>query len=217
MSKGLYILIVFPYFSQLKALNAQDLHNEKMLLSQVAAGSEEAFRTLFDAYSSRLLQFALQLTGNRELAEDLVQDSFLTLWVRREQLTEIEHFSAYLYRMVRYAVLRGLKRKAIEADAVENKIKPLPPEPEQDDLLHIKFVKEVLNRAVQELPEQQRKVWLLRREEGRRTKEVAELLGISEITVKRHLGAAQQKLRDTLQQEFPLEGGILIIILGLIS
>jgi len=188
-----------------------------MLLAEVAAGSEDAFRTVFDAYSPRLLQFALQLTGNRELAEDIVQDSFLTIWVRREQLSEIDHFSAYLYTMVRHAVFRGLKRKAMAADAVEHKLAPLPPEADQDELLHIKQVREVLNRAVQELPEQQKKVWLLRREEGRRTKEVAQLLGISEITVKRHLGAAQAKLRDRLKQEFPLEGGILIIILGLIS
>jgi RNA polymerase sigma-70 factor (family 1) len=191
--------------------------SEHALLQRVAAGDQQAFRVLFDAWTSRLYHYTFQLTGSRELAEDIVQDSFLKIWLRRDQLPSIENFGAYLFRMAQNAVLNGLRRKATESMVLEKRMALPQPDAEPDTLLHIKLVKNVLEEAVKTLPEQQQKVWRLRREQGKHIKEIAGDLGLAEPTVKRHLSKAQATLRSILEKEFPMEGGILLTLLGLWS
>lgn len=190
-------------------------YDEKGLLLQVSAGDEQAFRELFTAWSPKLYHFTLGLTGSPELAEDIVQDSFLKIWLRRDRLSEVEHFSSYLFRMARNQIVSGIRRKAMENLILDKRIGQPEPEAGVDEHLHIKLVKNVIEQAVQQLPEQQRRVWRLRRQEGLRIKEVAAALGISEVTVKRHLTQAQSTLRQVLETEFPFDAGILGILLAI--
>lgn len=190
-------------------------YNEWDVLRQVAEGDEQAFGILFTAWSSRLYQFTFQLTRSRETAEDIVQDSFLKIWLRRDRLAAIDNFSAYLFRMARNAVADGVRRKGLELAMPDrigggNKINDDP-----ETGLHIKLVKRVLEQAIRNLPEQQHKIWRLNKEHGKRAKEIADELGISESTVKQHLHRATTSLRAELLREFPLEGGILLVILGI--
>ena len=191
-------------------------YHEKALLRQVAKGDEKAFRTLFNAYRDRLYFYVLQIQQSKEVAEDIVQDTFLRIWLRRDQLPAIDHFNAYIFRMAQNAVMTGLRRKALETTILQEKIMPAQEEAGVDEELHFKFVKDTLQKAVNALPEQQKKVYLLRRVEGMRIREIAEALNISEVTVKRHLGQAQKALRYTIETNFPYESGILLIIFGIL-
>lgn len=197
-------------------MNQSSTYDDKTLLLQVSQGNELAFQELFNAWSSRLYHFTLGLTKTHELAEDIVQDTFLKIWLRRDRLNAVEHFSAYLFRMAQNAVVDSLKRQANEVLILERNISVFTEDPEPDSRLHIKLVKNVLEEAVRKLPAQQQKVWRLRREYGKRIKEIAAEMGISEMTVKGHLNRAQASLRSDLEREFPLEGGILMLILGLL-
>ncbi len=197
-------------------MSTQTQYNEKALLLQVAKGDEKAFRTLFDAYRNRLYFYTLQITSSREMAEDIVQDTFLKIWLRRDQLNKINHFNAYIFQVAQNAVLSGLRRKATEAAILEGKLEPPLAEAELDEKLHFKLIKGVLQKSVDALPEQQKKVYMLRREEGYPIKEIAQIMDISEITVKRHLSQAQKTLRKALEDFFPFEGGILLVIFGLL-
>jgi RNA polymerase sigma-70 factor (family 1) len=191
-------------------------NNEKALLEQVANGDEKAFRLLFDTYRNRLFFYTLQITSSREMAEDVVQDTFLKIWLRKDQLSRIDHFNAYIFKMAQNGVLSGLRRKAIEEAILEGKMEAGTPEPDIDQKLHFKQVKGVLQLAVDNLPPQQRSVYLLRREEDRQIREIARLMGISEVTVKRHLTQAQKTLRQALLDAFPYESSILIVIFGIL-
>lgn len=198
-------------------MNTQHSYNEKNLLFQVSKGDEKAFRVLFDAYHNRLYFYTLQITNSREMAEDIVQDTFLKIWLHRDRLTDIGHFNAYLFRVAQNAVFSGLRRKALEASILEGKLEPPPAEAEPVEKLHFKMVKGVLQKAVDTLPEQQKKVYMFRREEGYPIREIAQIMDISETTVKRHLTQAQKTLRKALEDSFPYEGGILMVIFGLLS
>ena len=191
--------------------------HEKDLLQRIAKGDEEAFHRLFDAYRNRLYFYTLQITGSKELAEDTVQDTFLRIWLHREQLLGVVHFNAYIFRIARNGVLNGFRRKALEATIIRERSEQQQYEPEAEEKLHFKLVRSELQKAVDALPQQQRRVYLLRREEGRPIKEIAALLDISEITVKRHLTQAQKQLRQVIENRFPFESGILLIIFGLLS
>lgn len=189
-------------------------HTEKDLLLRVAEGDENAFRLLFTQWSSKLYHFIYQLSGSKETAEDILQDSFLKIWLRRDRLDSIDNFSAYLFRMAKNAVADSVRRRALEAALPKRILSDGYASDDPDAGLHIKLVKNVLEQAVRNLPEQQQKVWRLRREYGKRIREISDELGISENTVKRHLGLATDNLREELRREFPLEGGILLVLLG---
>lgn len=77
------------------------LFDETEILLQVAAGNERAFTILFRRYSSKVYSFALKLTRSEELAEEVVQEVFIKIWLNREGLGEIQEFGAYLNRINR--------------------------------------------------------------------------------------------------------------------
>jgi len=194
-----------------------DTVHEKKLLQEVAAGSTVAFRTIFDAYRDRLYSYLLSITSSHETSEDILQESFLKIWLRRNELSQVENFGGYLFRMAMNGAINGLRRKALEATARNNT--PLNPAPAAapDVQLHFKEVRQVINRVVDTLPIQQKRVYQLRREDGMRIKEIADMMKISDITVKRHLTEAQKKIREAIERSFRDDALILLIILGLAS
>lgn len=192
-------------------------HNEKALILKVAEGDEKAFRALFDTYRNRLYFYTLQITSSKEMAEDIVQDTFLKIWLRREQLRQVEHFNAYIFRVAQNTILSGIRRKALEAAILAGKVASPHDEESADERLHFKMIKTALQKAVNSLPEQQKKAYKLRREDGLGIQQIARIMGISPNTAKRHLTEAHKTLRQCLRHSFPHEGGILMIISGLLN
>jgi len=190
-------------------------YDEKALLAKVAAGNETAFRMLFDAYRNRLYFYILRLTASKEVAEDVLQDTFLKIWLNRENLHRIEHFNAYLFRAAQNGVITGLRRKALETSIINDNPEPLTVQIIPDQQLHYKQVKTTVEEAIETLPPQQKKVFQLRREEGRNIQEIAAIMNISGFTVKKHLTAAQKTIRQALETSFPDDWAILLLILGL--
>lgn len=190
-------------------------YDEKALLAKVAAGDETAFRLLFDAYRNRLYFYIFRLTLSKEVAEDILQDTFLKIWLNRDQLNRVEHFNAWIFKVAQNGVLTGLRRKAVEASIINDKQEQNTQQLIPDQQLHFKQVKTTLQEAIEALPPQQKKVFLLRREEGRRINEIANLMNISGLTVKKHLTAAQKTIRQALETSFPDDWAILLIIWGM--
>src|SRR5690242_18394428 len=88
--------------------------NEKRLLMQVSEGGEEAFGTLFHQYRNRLYAFIFGIVRSREMAEDVVQDVFLKIWIRREELAAVDNFKAYLFRISQNHAINHLRRMSKE-------------------------------------------------------------------------------------------------------
>ena len=119
--------------------------------------------------------------------------------------------------MAQNGVISGLRRKAVEESILSEKQNQQQTQEVPDQQLHYKQVKGVLQKAIEALPPQQKKVFLLRREEGRKISEIASLMNISGLTVKRHLTAAQKTIRHALETSFPDDWAILIIIWELLK
>ncbi len=213
------IPVVHHFFPNncIKAVPEGSLHNEKQLLSRIATGDEKAFRILFDGYRDRLYYYTLRVTDSSLLAEDIVQDTFLKIWLHRDRLKEVTHFNAYIFRMVRNSVFSGLRRRALETTILSGKTKEAEAGAGPDELYHFKEVRTILQRAVDALPVRQRSVYILRRDEGRSIREIAQNMDISEITVKRHLTQAQKNLREVLEAAYPFDAAVLILIFGLLT
>ena len=82
---------------------------EKDLLRQIAEGNETAFKTLFEKYRNKLYHYLLHITKSREVAEEIVMDVFLKLWLGKELVREIDHFDAFLFRVAQNKAIDFLR------------------------------------------------------------------------------------------------------------
>ncbi|WP_336725891.1 RNA polymerase sigma factor [Paraflavisolibacter sp. H34] len=174
---------------------------DKEWILQVAEGNEAAFRQLFDHYWDHIYSVAFALTKSSPLAEEIVQDVFLKIWIRREQLPAIDKFDGYLFMVARNHIYNELRKKTAEqpfVDHLEQYFLETSALPEQQLLL--KETKQLILKAVAQLPAQQRAVYELSRNEGLDHARIAEKLGISKLTVKSHMTKALQAIRQYLEK-----------------
>ena len=172
------------------------LHSEKELLELIAKNDEFAFAKLFNHYKDRIFSIALKLTKSNVIAEEIVQDVFLNIWLRRAKLFEIQNFSAYLFIVTRnnvYKVLKGIaKDYKVVLLSDENQ---LSSSLDTSDILIEKEYKLLLQCAIDRLPNQQKKVYRLIRDKGLKREEVALQLNIQPETVKFHMAQAIKNIR----------------------
>jgi len=185
-------------------------HN-KELFERVAHGDEEAFTTLFFHYTKKLFPFLLKKLRSDELAEELLQDIFLKLWIYRERLTGMESPESYLFRITANRVsdyFRGEhKKKQMQFSGA------LSDEDPADDPLEpmdIREARRILEEGVRALPEQRRKIYNLK-QAGYHYREIADQLDISPNTVRNQLVNANRFLLEFLRGRGL---GVLLLILS---
>jgi len=170
------------------------LDEEKALLSKIAGGDETAFRIVFNQYYRLLGAHILRITKSQEIAEEVVQDVFLKIWMSRETLSSIQDFRAYLYVVSRNHALNCLKKVAREGivqgqtNWVDLENRPFPEETGELDYYSL------IDEAIDSLPPQQQKVYLLSRHEHLRYHEIASHLNLSRETVKKYLQIATESI-----------------------
>ena len=171
-------------------------YNEEELLAFIANGDELAFTRLFDNYRDRIYSIAFRITHSTTIAEEIVQDVFLKIWLRRGRLVEIENFNAYLFVITRNHVYKTLKQiaKNYELTAITEKDQLA----DTNDSAYLVMEKEynfLLQKAIDRLPSQQKKVYQYIKEKGLKREEAAGLLHLSPETVKYHLAEAMKNIR----------------------
>ncbi|MEO9209952.1 MAG: RNA polymerase sigma-70 factor [Ginsengibacter sp.] len=179
--------------------------DEKNLLQQVSEGNEQAFRQLFDTYKNKIYFYILKITESEDVAEDVVQNIFLKLWINRANLIQIQNLNAYLYRMSHNYAINGLKRMARETLALAeiNKQEAKSYNSADENVIH-KDVQQLLNKAIEQLPTQQKLVFKMSWNEGLKQEEIAQRLNISILTVKKHKGEALRKIRENIHKSYGL-------------
>jgi RNA polymerase sigma-70 factor (family 1) len=173
-----------------------NLHGLENLLVRISEGDEHAFACLFNKYKNKIYSITLRLTESTDLAEDVVQDIFLKLWLRREKIAEIADFENYLFIMIRnevYSAFRSSVRKNQLSEVLAYST-PISDNHTLSSVIENEYA-QVLKEAVNRLPLQQRQVYLLSREEDMKRDEIAKVLQISSETVKTHLSRALRYIR----------------------
>jgi RNA polymerase sigma-70 factor (ECF subfamily) len=174
-------------------------YNEPAQLKAVAAGDMQAYQRLFELYWNLVYGIGLNLTKSPELAKDLVQDIFLKVWDNREKLAGVKDFRSYLYTIAKHRVHDQIRSKVFHAsnrEFLENYFNYSESSPEQ--LLERKESMEVLEAAIEKLPEQLRQVINLRRWEGLTHQEIAIKLNISPLSSKTYMVRALMALRKAM-------------------
>jgi RNA polymerase sigma-70 factor (ECF subfamily) len=184
---------------------------QDILLAKVAAGDEGAFRTLFDGHRDKLYAYMLRLSKERVVAEDIVQEVFLKIWMGREQLKTVRNFDAYLFTIARNHAFNLSKQITYRRELLVRISSDQP----QSDLsteneVDYKYLRSLLAQELSKLPPQQRKIFALSRFEGLSNEDIALQQSISVGTVKKHLSLATQTLKAALKDKMEM-----VIILGI--
>lgn len=179
--------------------------SDEKVLAALQNGSKAAFEMLFKTYYRPLCTYANTFLHDRDEAEEIVQNAFITFWDRR-QSTEIEKsVKSYLYRMVRNSCLNTLRHEKVKREHASEQLKttvdahdPVSQSLASDEL------EQRIQTAMQSLPEQCRLVFQLSRFEELKYQEIAGQLNISVKTVENHMGKALKIMREQLKDYLPL-------------
>lgn len=170
-----------------------DAFVEQEIIGRVALGDENAFRELFNAHRGAIYKTALRLTESPAAAEDVLQEVFLIIWLKRQELPAILNFRAYLQTMARHHIIRSLKRISQQRDAL-SLIKETPLHDTENRIQEREFNR-ILQSAVATLSPRQAAVYSLIREKGFSREQAAAQLDVYPETVKSHLEVAMKKIR----------------------
>ena len=170
------------------------------LVRRIRAGDERALEVVFKAHYAGMASFVQRFVRAPDLAEELVQDVFLKLWSKREQLAEIETFRTYLFRAARNTALNYLRRAKLERRWQEEQgvIDEPPNSFSADDETVEQEVAQAVKEAIDRLPPRCREIFLLSRDGGLTYAEIARSLDISVKTVETQMGRALKSLRSSL-------------------
>lgn len=192
------------------------LLDERELVLRLIDGDEDAFCELYASYKNRLLYFAMKFIKSREFAEDLFQDAFTVVWQSRRFINPDASFSSYLYTIVRNRVLNQLRDIAQE-DKLKEYILSQAVDSANDTKNKILFddLKEIINRAMDQLTPRQREVFSMSRDLQMSHKEIAEVLGVSVYTVQEHISVSLKVIRSYLTKYTSTSADLLLILICL--
>ena len=171
------------------------------LIRAFKKGSTKAFEKLFQKYHKKLYAFLFHLLHSKEDAEEIVQETFIKIWEKREDFIEGYSFDSFLFTIAKNAFLNQ-NRKKINRKVFEdhlNFLEEISPS-RTDDYVIFKETKKIINTVIEGLPPKRKEIFLLRKIEGLSRKEIAERLDISIVTVDNQLTKANIYLKDQLKK-----------------
>ncbi len=166
------------------------------LISQLRQGDETAFRAIYNQLHERVYRMLLSLVKNHEQTEDLLQQTFVNLWINRTKLNESQPLYPYIYLTARRLAIDHFRKKITEADAMAY-LKQHVDEQSNDTAESFSAVdlQRFAEEIIKTLPRQQQTAFLLSRNEGLSYDEIAERMQISKNTVRNHLVSALKQLK----------------------
>ena len=181
------------------------LLSDELLTKLLRASDADAFREIYNRYWKKLYQTALAKTHTEQVAEELVQNIFVSVWENRAT-AQIESLEHYLMRAMKYKVINYIQSilakeshlKVIHDHAIKEEVNS-----ETQLLLH--ELNLAIHTAIEKLPAKTKTIFKLSREENRTVKEIAQLMNLSEKAVEYHITQSLKLMRLHLKDFIVLE------------
>lgn len=187
--------------------------DNKLLVTQLMMGNEKAFSALFNTYYNDVYAYSLSMLKNQVLAEEIVQDVFLNIWLHRDRLNVDLSFKSYVF-----TITRNLTFNLISKIANGNKLKEEVFYVSQksyspvEDILAEADYDIIKKKAIEQLPPKRRIIFEMSRNEEMSYEEISQKLNISVSTVKGQMSKALADIRVFLQNYDDVK--ILIILIS---
>lgn len=173
-----------------------------VIWDQFVSGDHTCFEKLFMHFYKGLFSYGLTLCRDRNLVEDSIQNLFLMVWERRDDLTHITSPNVYLYVSLRRSIFKTKQRREREKEFSENVHDQFYIEFAEEDIIikkeSLKEKKSKLAEALNQLSNQQKEVLYLHYYNGMSYGEIEEILSINRQSVRNHMYRAIQTLRTVL-------------------
>ena len=168
------------------------------LLYRLKKGDRDAFNSVYWQYSSKVYNTVLYLLNDSDIAEDVVQELFLTIWEKRENIQPELNFEAYISTIARNLAYKYIEEALHKNLPVEdlNDVKWMSSS--EEDAIEAESLREYIFNVISSFPEMRRKVFIMSRFENLLHAEIAEKLSLSERTVEAHIYQALKELRKVL-------------------
>ncbi|MFT4733601.1 MAG: RNA polymerase sigma-70 factor (ECF subfamily) [Algoriphagus sp.] len=186
-------------FALAKIITSNLLDSEQLYLVNIREGNRTAFEAVFRTYYEDLSRYAFSILRKKEESEDLVQQVFVNFWEKREQTIISGSLKSYLFRSVHNQSLNLIKHEKVKANYVEHsQYFDTKFHSEVEEELEGKELEGKIAEAIDTLPNQCRKIFIMNRMESLKYKEIADQLDISIKTVENQIGKALKVLRGSL-------------------
>lgn len=172
--------------------------SERALIERFRGGDADAFAELIQPWQRRLATYLTRMCGDAAHAEDLRQETLIRVWRGLHSYDERTRFGSWLFTIAHHVTIDHLRRQNRAPDEVEVPQIPAPTDPSAE--FFARELGQLLEDAVEKLPEKQRRVFLLRQHGALKFREIAELTGEPLSTVLGHMSYATQKLQRIVRQ-----------------
>jgi len=171
--------------------------NTTFLLHQLQQGSERAFSKIYDHFSRSIYRHVLKLVSDEDIAEEILQEVFLTVWIKRDKIDPAQPFWAYLYKVAKWLIFAHYRKIAQDKRLLEHLIiTSIDKVTNAEEVLIDHETHALLVKAIEHLPPQRKQVFKLCKLDGKSYQEVADLLGISTSTISNQIVAANKSVKE---------------------
>lgn len=173
------------------------------LISQVKKGDVKAFEQLFRQYYSPLCHYAMSIVGEREVAEEMVEELFYIIWRDREKLGVFRSTKSYLYTSVWNSCLQHIRQRNRDEEIqkrMQQTLQDHTGSPEEE--AEYKELQVLVEKCIEKMPDRCRQVFQMHRKEGLKYAEIASELGISVKTVEAAITKALNILRKEIESYY---------------
>lgn len=170
------------------------------LFSRLKDNDLSAFNEIYNIYSKKILNFAYSFSISLEDAEEIVQDTFVKLWKKREYLDLSKSAEALIFVIAKNLVLNKIKEYSVDRERLKSYFNSLEERLDSslEEKLNFKEIESILNEIIEELPEKRKEIFKLNRFKGLTYKEIAKFLDVSPGTVEKQM----KKALETINEKF---------------
>lgn len=170
--------------------------NDDVLLKLIKKGNELAFAQLFERYWESLLDNALKVLNDKELAEDVVQEVLTDFWKKSHSI-DVKNIAGYLHQSAKFKAIDQIRKRKVTLENLDY-VAAFVGKNSTEELQNQKDLTDLLDTCVNEMPTQCQRVFRMSRYDDLSNKEIAERLDISVRTVENHIAHALKLLRPKL-------------------
>lgn len=174
---------------------------DSRLLAALQVGDTAAFETIYQRMAEKLLHYVDSRVHNREQSEEIVQEIFVSLWVRRQDIDIHSSIDAYLYAAAKYQLLNYIRSESVRQKYAEHfSLFATTQSKNTEEFINLSDLKATIEEHVARLPPKCQQVFRLSRFTGRSIQDIADEMSISTRTVENYITQALKHLRQALSQ-----------------